>query len=48
LAYDPAAIAAGMGDRDQAIAWLNKACDDHAEWLNYANGGVPRVVEGWW
>ena len=39
--YDLAAVAAGLGDRDQATAWLNQACEDHAEWLTFVK------VEPW-
>ena len=40
-AYDLAAVAAGLGDRDQAIAWINQAYEDHAEWLTFVK------VEPW-
>jgi len=31
----------GMGDKDQALAWLEKAYQDHSEWLTWAK------VEPW-
>jgi TolB-like protein/Tfp pilus assembly protein PilF len=32
-AYSFAAIYAGLGDNDQAFAWLGKACDERDEWV---------------
>jgi serine/threonine protein kinase len=29
-----ALVYAGLGDKDQAFAWLDKACDDHSQWLS--------------
>ena len=40
-AYDLAAVATGLGDKDQALAWLEKAYQDRAEWLTWAK------VEPW-
>ena len=40
-AYDLAAVATGLGDKDQALAWLEKAYQDHSEWLTWAK------VEPW-
>ena len=33
--YDRAVIYAALGDKDQAIAWLNKAYDDQSEWIGW-------------
>jgi hypothetical protein len=30
-----AVIYAGLGDKEQAFAWLNRACDERDNWLNY-------------
>ena len=40
-AYDLAAVATGLGDKDQALAWLEKAYQDRSEWLTWAK------VEPW-
>jgi serine/threonine protein kinase/Flp pilus assembly protein TadD len=40
-AYDLAAVTTGLGDKDQALAWLEKAYQDRAQWLFYAK------VEPW-
>ena len=29
-----ALVYAGLGDKDLAFAWLEKACDDHSQWLS--------------
>lgn len=29
-----AAVYVGIGDRDRAFAWLDKAFDDHSQWLS--------------
>jgi eukaryotic-like serine/threonine-protein kinase len=31
--YDVAVVYAGLGDRDQAMAWLGRAYEDHSAWL---------------
>ncbi len=33
--YDVAVIYAGLGDRDQAFAWLEKAVEQHSFWLSW-------------
>ena len=33
--YGIALIYAGLGEKDQAFAWLNRACDERDNWLNY-------------
>jgi serine/threonine protein kinase/Tfp pilus assembly protein PilF len=33
-AINIALIFTGMGDKDQAFAWLDRACDDHCQWLS--------------
>ena len=34
-AYDIAVIHAGLGDRDQAFGWLDKAVEQHSFWLSW-------------
>jgi tetratricopeptide (TPR) repeat protein len=34
-AYDVAVIYAGLGDRDQAFGWLDKAVEQHSFWLSW-------------
>jgi TolB-like protein/Tfp pilus assembly protein PilF len=41
-AYDLAIICAGLGERDQAFAWLSEACNERSTWLTYA-GLDPRL-----
>jgi serine/threonine protein kinase/Tfp pilus assembly protein PilF len=33
-AINIALIFTGLGDKDQAFAWLDKACEDHSQWLS--------------
>jgi serine/threonine-protein kinase len=33
--YNFAVLHLGLGDQDQAIAWLQKAAEDHSEWFAY-------------
>jgi hypothetical protein len=33
--YDVAIVNLGLGDREAAIEWLIRACDEHAGWLIY-------------
>ncbi|HKQ76183.1 MAG TPA: hypothetical protein VJ810_20990 [Blastocatellia bacterium] len=33
--YGIAVIYTGLGDREQAFAWLNRAYDERDNWLNY-------------
>ena len=35
-AYDLAIINAGLGERDEAFAWLGEACDERSTWLTYS------------
>jgi hypothetical protein len=30
-----AQIYAGLGDNEQALAWLNKACDERSVWMTF-------------
>lgn len=39
--YDVATIYMGLGDNDQAFAWFDRACDEHAGWLVFLNH-MPR------
>ena len=41
-AYDVAVVYAGLGDRDRAFEWLNKACEEHAGFLPYIRSD-PRM-----
>jgi len=34
-AYDFAVIYAGLDDKEQAFAWLNKACEESSSWMAY-------------
>jgi tetratricopeptide (TPR) repeat protein len=52
-AYDIAVVYSGLGDRDSAFEWLNKACEEHAGFLPYIRsdprmkvvGGDPRLKD---
>jgi TolB-like protein/Flp pilus assembly protein TadD len=35
--YNIAVLYLGLGDRDEAITWLQKAVDDHSEWIALLN-----------
>jgi hypothetical protein len=34
-AYAIAQLHAGLGDKDQAFLWLDRALEDHSEWLMF-------------
>jgi hypothetical protein len=40
--YNVALIYAGLGDRDRTFEWLEKAFEEHAEWM-YHLGVDPRL-----
>ena len=35
--FDVALVYIGLGDKDQAFAWLEKAREDQSEWLGWLN-----------
>jgi serine/threonine-protein kinase len=51
--FDVAVIYIGLGDKEQAIQWLNKAYEDHSAWLIWVNvdprfysiHGDPRYID---
>jgi hypothetical protein len=43
-ASDLALVAAGMGDRDAALTWLERAYDEHAHWLGSLRAFPPFAV----
>ena len=51
--FDVALVYTGLGDKDQAFAWLEKAREDQAEWIGWINSdarldrlrGDPRFAE---
>jgi hypothetical protein len=42
LFSSPTVIYVGLGDKEQAFAWLNQAYDERDNWLNYLKVG-PRL-----
>jgi hypothetical protein len=32
---DIAIVYLGLGDRESAFAWLDRACEDHSQWLQH-------------
>jgi serine/threonine-protein kinase len=36
-AYETAVLYAGLGDKEQAFAWLEKGCTEHSGWMVYLN-----------
>lgn len=39
-AYDFALVHAGLSERDEALTWLQRACDEHSAWLALMNSDV--------
>jgi tetratricopeptide (TPR) repeat protein len=35
--YEVAVVYVGLGEKDQAFKWLDRACQEHSPWLSYLN-----------
>jgi hypothetical protein len=42
-AFSVALVYLGLGDRDRALDWLEKACDNHSGWLTQMAKNDPRL-----